>query len=96
MSLSTVQIIMAHASVASSKSKVELDSHADMCVVGDNYLVIHDQNGSVNVYSYDPKDGHRSSKTVDAAVKYQVPQSEQKFILIINQAIYIKAQTTIY
>ena len=46
--------MVAHASVASSKPKVELDSHADTCVVGDNYLVVQDHNGPVYVYSYDP------------------------------------------
>ena len=52
------------ASVAKSKPKVELDSHADMCVVGNDCLVIYDHNRLVDVYSYDPKDGHRSAKTV--------------------------------
>ena len=60
-----------------------------MCVVGDNCLVIHDHNGPVNVYSYNPKDGHRSAKTVDAAVGCQDPQSGQKSIIMINQAIHI-------
>ena len=78
-----------HASVASSKPKVELDSHADTCVVGDNCLIIHDLNRPVNVYSYDPKDGHSSAKTVDAAVGHQEPQSGQKFILMKNQAFDI-------
>ena len=87
--LTTVQVMVACASVASSKPKAELDSHADTCVVGDNCLIIHDYNKPVNVYSYDPKDGHRSAKTVDATVGYQDPQSGQKFILMINQAIYI-------
>ena len=59
---------MAHASVASSKPNVELDSHADMCVVGDNCLVILDHNRPFNIYSYDQKDGHRTAKTVDATV----------------------------
>ena len=72
--------MVAHASVASNKPKVELDSHADMWVIGDNCLVIHDHNRPVNIYSYDLKDGHRSTKTVDAAVGYQDPQKEQKFI----------------
>ena len=87
--LSTIQAMVAHASLASSKLKVELDSHADTCVVGDNCLIIHDHNGPVNVYSYDPKDGHRRAKTVDAAVGNQDPQSGQKFILMIDQAICI-------
>ena len=87
--LSTVQVIVAHASVASSKPKVELDSHADTCVVGDNCVVVHNLNRPVNVYSYDPMDGHRSAKTVNAEVGYQNPQSGQKFILMMNQAICI-------
>ena len=87
--LSIIQVMVAHASVAGSTPKVELDSHADTCVVGDNCLVIHDHNTPVNVYSYNPKDVHRSAKTVDATVGYQDPQSGQKFVLIINQAIHI-------
>ena len=81
--------MVAYASVASSKLKVELDSHADTCGVGDICLVIHNLNRPVNVYSYDPKDDYRSAKTVNATVGYQDPQSGQKFILMINQAICI-------
>ena len=62
---------MAHASVACSKPKVELDSHADTCIVGDICLVILDHNRQVIVYSYDPKDDHKNFKTVDAIVGYQ-------------------------
>ena len=39
-----VFVMVAHASVEISKLKVELDSHADTCVIGDNCLVIHDHN----------------------------------------------------
>ena len=60
--------MVAHASVASSKPKEVIDSHADTCVVGDNCLVTHNHSRPFNVYSYDPKDGHRSAMTVDAAV----------------------------
>ena len=87
--LSTMQIMVAHASAASSKPKVESYSHADTCVVEDNSLLIYDHNRLVNVYSYDPKVGHRSAKTVDATVGYHEPQSGQRFIIIINQAICI-------
>ena len=64
--LSTINVTAAHASVVNSKPKEELDSHSDTCVVGDDCLVIHDHNRPVNVYNYDPKDGHRSDKRVDA------------------------------
>ena len=41
--------MVAHASVVSSKPKVELDSHADKCVVGDivkSFIMIIDQSTS--------------------------------------------------
>ena len=63
-----VQIMVANASGANSKPRVELDSHADTCAVSDNCLVIHDHNRLVSVYSYHPEDGHRSAKTVDVAI----------------------------
>ena len=81
--------MVAHNSVASSKPKVELDSNADTFVVGDNCLVIHDCNRPVNIYSYDPTDGHRSAKIVDVVVGHQDPHSGQKIILMMNQAIFI-------
>ena len=65
--------MVAHASVASNKPKVESKLHADTCVVSDNGLAIHDHNRPVNVYNYDPKFGHRSAKTVDATVGSQDP-----------------------
>ena len=86
--LHMVHVMVAYPSVASSKLKIELDSHAGTCVVGDNYSVIYDHN-LVTEYSYNAKGGHRSAKTVDAMVGYQDPQSGQKFILTINQAFCI-------
>ena len=68
--LININIIVAHASVTSGKTKLELGSHADTCVLGDNCLVIHDHNRPVNVYSYDPKDDHRSAKTFISAEGY--------------------------
>ena len=72
-----------------AKSKVKLDTHADTRVVGNNCLVIHNHNKPVNFNSYDPIDGHRSAKTVDAVVGYHDPQHGQRFILMIKQAIHI-------
>ena len=85
-----------HASVISCKPNVVLDSDANMGVVADNCLVMHNKNRPVNVYIYNPKDGHRSAKTVDAMGEYQGTQSGQKFILMINQAIHMNGQRSIY
>ena len=78
-----------HASVASSKSNIELDSHADTCVVGDNCIVIHDHNSPGYINSYDPKDGHRRAKIADVTLGYQDPHSGQIFFLMIHQAVGI-------
>ena len=86
MTLSPIHVMLGQASVASSQLKLEFDSHADVSVAGDNCLVIHDHNRPVSVFHYDPKDGQRSAKTIDAVVGYQDPQNEQKFTLMINQA----------
>ena len=42
---------------SSSKPKAELDLYTNKCVYS---LVIHNHDTPVNIYSYDPKDGHRS------------------------------------
>ena len=81
--------MVAEASVASNEVKVELDSHPDMCVVGHSCLVIHYHNIPVNVYSCNPKEGHRSSKKVEARDRYHNQQSGQTLIFKINQAICI-------
>ena len=81
--------MVANVSVASCKLKVELDSHANTYVFGDDCLINHEHNRPVNVYSYDPKDGNRNAKTVDATVGLQDLQRGQKYILMINQAIQI-------
>ncbi len=36
-----------------NKISVELDLHADTCVVGSNVLVVHDHERFVDVYSFD-------------------------------------------
>ena len=76
--LSTAAVMVAHASVESSKPKVELDSHAGTFEVGANCLVIHDHNRPVNVYSYDPKDGHRSAKMMTCTVVRSLSSGKTK------------------
>ena len=69
MPLTTVHVMVAHASVASNKPQVELDLYLEKCVVGDNCLVLHDHNTSVNVYSCNIKDGHRGTSMLQLVVE---------------------------
>ena len=54
VSLTSVQTVhlSAHKSLVVVKTKVKLDSHADTCVVGDHYLIVHDHNRPVNYYGH--------------------------------------------
>ncbi len=76
--------------------QVELDSHADTSVVGSNVLVAHDHECYVDVYSYDSKSRHKNITTVDAALAYDNPQTEDTSVLLINQAISIPSMTNIW
>ena len=58
----------AHTSIAVVETKIQLDSHADTCVVGDHCLIVHDLNRPVNVYGYNPKAGTKHAHLVNAAV----------------------------
>ena len=73
-----------HSSLPVVKTKLELDSHADTCVVGDHCLIVHDHNRPVNVYRYDPKVGSKHVCIVDAAVAYTEPKTGQVVILLLN------------
>ena len=70
-------------------SRIELDSHADTCVIGKNAMVIHDHRWRVSVTGYDPKAGSNLYRIVSAALAYDHPQTGETSLLIINQAIEI-------
>ena len=69
--------------------RVELDSHADTCVVGRNVLVLQEHTRVVNVSGFDPSAPARPAKIVDCAVKYTCPGTGDFYLLRINQALMI-------
>jgi hypothetical protein len=68
---------------------LELDSHADTCVLGCDALIILDYNGPVSVVVYDESLGSKTYQTVSGVVAYDDPQTGRMLHLIINQAIHI-------
>ena len=50
--------------------RVELDSHAETCVVGQHALLIHKHPKVVIVSGFNPSQPPRKAKVVDAAVRY--------------------------
>jgi hypothetical protein len=50
--------------------RVELDYHADNCVVGKNALLMHEHLNVVMVHGFDPLQLPQHAKVVDAAIRY--------------------------
>jgi hypothetical protein len=66
------------------ETTLELDSHADTCVLGRDALVILDFNQPVSVVGYDESLGSKTYLTVSGAVAYDDPQNGRKLHLIIT------------
>ena len=75
----------------SSASRSELDSHANMVVLGRNCFVFDGVHGKTcDVEPFDPKLGKaKKVPVVDAAVAYDCPYSHQTFLFILRNALYI-------
>ena len=72
-----------------NETSLELDSHADTCVVGEKALIIADYCRPVTVHAYDKELGERTYRTVSAVVGYTCPSSGATYHLVIHQAIEI-------
>ena len=62
--------LSAHNSLTVLKAKVELDSHAGTCVVGDLCLIVYDHNRPVISSGYDTKARLKHAHIVNATVAY--------------------------
>ena len=65
--------IVGSASRRTNNLRIELDSHADTCVVGKNVLVLQEHTRVVNVTGFDPSQAPRTARIVDCVVKYTCP-----------------------
>ena len=76
-------------SIQTNEITVELDSHADTCVVGPNSLIFHEHDRYVMVNGFDPSMPAMRAKIVDAAVLYVDQLALKSYILLVNQAILV-------
>ncbi len=67
------------------ESTLELDSHADTCVLGCDALILLDYNRPV----IDPSLGTKTYATVSVVLAYDDPVTGKVYHLVINQAIHI-------
>ncbi len=57
------------------KIQVELNLHAETCVVGATLLLVHDHAHFIDVFGYDSKSIHKNITTFDAALVYDNTQT---------------------
>jgi len=72
-------------------SRTELDSHANMCVVGRHCFVIRDTGRSIEVNPFTPDYQPMRVKLVDAAIRYDCPYTGKSHLLIIQDALHVPA-----
>ncbi len=71
------------------ETTLELDSHANTCMLKHGALVTLDYNRPVSIVGYDDSLGSKTYQTVSGVVAYNDPQTGRMLYLIINQAIHI-------
>ncbi len=71
------------------ETTLELDSHADTCVLGRDALILLNFNRPVTVQGYDPAQGTAKYDVVSGVVAYTDPTTGEEYHLVINQAIHI-------
>ena len=74
---------------SSAMSRTELDSHANMPVVGRHALVLSRSGQSVDVNPFTPDYLSMNVPIVDAAVKYDCPYDGKSYILILRNALHV-------
>jgi hypothetical protein len=71
------------------ETTLELDSHANTCVLGHDALIILDYQQPVSIVGYDESLGSKFYQTVSGVATYDDPQTRRMLHLTINQAIHI-------
>ena len=77
---------------SNAEERTELDSHADTCIAGQNYVVQHFTGVTCEVYPYDKSYEPQVVKIVDAITAYDDAASGETYILVLNQALHMPNQ----
>lgn len=74
---------------AVSSSRTELDSHANMIVVGRNAFVVNETGKTVDVHAFSPDHPALTLKLIDAVVKYDCPYKGSSQLLLMRNALHV-------
>ena len=68
---------------------LELDSHADTCILGQGALIINDYCKHITVYAYDTSLPAKTYKLVSGVLGYFHPKTHKLYHLVLHQAIHM-------
>lgn len=71
------------------QSRTELDSHANMPVIGRNAYILAETGKSVEVNPYTPDYQAMTIPLVDAALRYDNPYDGKSYILVLRNALHV-------
>jgi hypothetical protein len=71
------------------ETTLELDSHADTCVLGRDALIVSNYDQPVEVEGYNRALGTKRYDTVSGALAYDHPHTGEVLLLVLHQAIHI-------
>ena len=74
---------------AQAYSRTELDSHANMVVVGRHCLIIHKTGKTADVSAFTPDLESIEIPIVDAALVYYCPYTGKEYVLLLRNALYV-------
>ena len=72
-----------------NEARTELDSHANMPVVGRNAYILSETGKMVDVSPFTPDYQSMAVQVVDAAIQYDDPYDGQSYILVIRNALSV-------
>ena len=73
--------------------QTEIDSHANMVVIGKHCHILAETGRHVDVNPFMPAYKALKASIVDAAIQYDCPNDRKSYILIIRGAIYVPSMT---
>ena len=82
---------MTRANEMNVESHTELDSHANMPMVGKHAYIIAETGKKVDVSPFTPDYKPLMVPLVDAMVKYDNPYNRKSYILVLQNALYVQS-----
>ena len=74
-------------------SRTELDSHANMPVIGRHSVIVNDTGRSVDVNPFSPDYQAMSVRIVDAVVRYDCPYDGISYLLMFRNALHVPSMS---